>query len=233
MIELRNTRVDQADIWLPDDRLYAETSSRVLPDSRWYSSLKRTFDIAFALGLGLFTAPIWMVAALLIKLTSRGPIIYRQTRCGRGGRHFTCYKFRTMQNGAHERRHELLHLNHMSGPVFKAVNDPRVTPLGRWLRKTSIDELPQLINVLRGEMSIVGPRPAIPEEVAQYTPVHQQRLRVKPGLTCIWQVSGRSAIGFERWMALDLEYVRRRGFWYDCRIVARTVPAVLRGRGAY
>ncbi len=198
-----------------------------------YGVAKRCFDLIFALLLLCFCSPIWLTAALLVKLTSAGPLLYGQTRCGRGGRHFTCYKFRTMHDGAHERRHELLHMNEMSGPVFKVPNDPRVTAIGRRLRKLSIDEIPQLLNVLRGEMSIVGPRPAIPEEVAQYTPRQLGRLGVKPGLTCLWQVSGRSSIGFERWMELDLEYIARRSFWYDLRIVLRTVPAVLSGRGAY
>ncbi|MGH2586131.1 MAG: sugar transferase [Dehalococcoidia bacterium] len=196
-----------------------------------YEAAKRTFDVLVSVIALIMTAPIWIVVSLLL-WTSPGPIIFRQTRCGKDGRPFTCYKFRTMVEDAHERRAEFLHLNQASGPVFKAWDDPRVTSIGRWLRRTSIDELPQLINVLRGEMSIVGPRPPLPEEVDEYSQWQLQRLAVKPGLTCLWQISGRSLIGFEEWVALDLAYISRRSFWYDVTIVLRTVPAVLSGVGA-
>lgn len=211
----------------------ASDSVSIGQDKRLYAVGKRAFDLVLGALALLASMPIWLVAAIAVKLTSHGPILYGQTRCGRDGRAFTCYKFRTMIVGAHEMRGDLLEQHPMSGPVFKLPNDPRMTPIGRWLRKLSIDELPQLINVLLGDMSIVGPRPAIPEEVAQYTPRERIRLSVKPGLTCLWQVSGRSNISFDQWIEMDIEYIVQRGFWLDCWIVARTVPAVLKTQGAY
>jgi lipopolysaccharide/colanic/teichoic acid biosynthesis glycosyltransferase len=201
-------------------------------DRRVYLTCKRGFDISFGLVLLIASLPLWLLAALLIRLTSPGPVLFRQTRCGQHGAEFTCYKFRTMVNGAHGRRHEVLHLNELSGPVFKVRKDPRATRLGRVLRRTSIDELPQLLNVIKGDMSIVGPRPPLPEEVAEYSPQDRIRLSVKPGLTCLWQISGRSNIGFERWMELDREYVLRRNFLFDLVIVLRTIPALITCRGA-
>jgi lipopolysaccharide/colanic/teichoic acid biosynthesis glycosyltransferase len=177
-------------------------------------------------------APLMIVISAVIKLTSPGPVVFRQTRCGIGGRHFTCYKFRTMFKGAEALMDELADLNEVSGPVFKLRHDPRITWAGRFLRKSSLDEVPQLINVLRGDMSLVGPRPPVPEEVAMYTAHDLGRLAVKPGMTCLWQVSGRSNIGFAEWVELDLEYIRKRGFWYDAWIMMRTIPAVVSGRGA-
>lgn len=202
-------------------------------DSRAYAVAKRLFDVLFALVALAFTSPLWLLVALLVWATSPGPIIYRQTRLGRGGRPFTCLKFRSMVRDADVRKIHLLHRNEVTGPVFKIEADPRVTPVGKWLRKLSIDELPQLLNVLAGQMSVVGPRPPIPDEVEHYAPWQRGRLAVKPGLTCIWQVSGRSLLGFEEWMRLDLEYIRRRSFWFDLVLVVRTVPAVLLGRGAH
>jgi len=194
---------------------------------------KRGFDLVIASVLLVGTMPLWLGVAWLIAATTPGPVLLRQRRCGRGGRHFTCYKFRSMVMQAEALRGELLVLNEMSGPVFKIRRDPRVTRVGRWIRKTSIDELPQLVNVLRGEMSIVGPRPPLPAEVATYDTQVWRRLSVQPGLTCLWQISGRSRIGFDEWVSLDLEYIRRRSFWLDLEIVLRTIPAVLSGRGAY
>lgn len=197
-----------------------------------YAVTKRTFDIVFALSLLLVSLPVWLIVAALVRLTSPGPALYRQVRCGQNGQSFSCYKFRTMVNDADQQKDALRHLNELSGPVFKIRSDPRVTRVGRWLRKSSIDELPQLINVLRGEMSIVGPRPPLPQEVEQYGPYEWVRLAVKPGLTCLWQVSGRSDLDFPRWVALDREYIERRSFWLDLLIVVWTIPAVLTGRGA-
>jgi lipopolysaccharide/colanic/teichoic acid biosynthesis glycosyltransferase len=202
------------------------------PDRPLYRAAKRLADITIALVLLVLTAPIWLAAAVLVRLSGPGPVIFRQTRCGENGRLFTCYKFRTMVDGADEQKADLLHLNETTGPVFKMRHDPRRTPIGRWLRKLSIDELPQLLNVLTGDMSLVGPRPPLPDEVATYTPYEWGRLTVKPGLTCIWQVSGRSLVGFAEWVALDLEYVRRRGFLLDLLLLIRTVPAVITGKGA-
>jgi exopolysaccharide biosynthesis polyprenyl glycosylphosphotransferase len=193
---------------------------------------KRAIDVSVALLLMLLAMPVVAAIAVLIKLTSGGQVLYRQTRCGLNGRRFTLYKFRTMVEGAEDRQEELRHLNEMNGPVFKLERDPRVTRFGRFLRKFSLDELPQLWNVLRGDMSMVGPRPPIPDEVAQYERWQRRRLSMKPGLTCLWQVSGRNQIDFDRWMELDLEYIDSWSPWLDLKILAKTVPAVLTGRGA-
>jgi lipopolysaccharide/colanic/teichoic acid biosynthesis glycosyltransferase len=158
--------------------------------------------------------------------------LFRQIRCGLNGRVFTLYKFRTMVADAEHRRGELQHLNEMAGPVFKLRRDPRVTLLGRFLRRFSLDELPQLWNVLRGDMSLVGPRPPIPEEVAQYQRWQRRRLSMKPGLTCLWQISGRNDLDFDRWMQLDLEYIDSWSPTLDLKILLKTIPAVLSGKGA-
>jgi lipopolysaccharide/colanic/teichoic acid biosynthesis glycosyltransferase len=194
---------------------------------------KRLIDIlGAAVGL-LFSLPLLLVAAVLIKLESRGPVIYKSIRIGRGARPFTFLKLRSMVDGAEQHRQKLSHLNEADGPVFKISADPRVTRIGRLLRMTSIDEIPQLWNVLRGEMSLVGPRPPIAAEVVQYEPWQLRRLDVVPGITCLWQISGRSRIGFQEWMRLDLEYIRHRSFLLDLKILIRTIPAVLSREGAY
>jgi lipopolysaccharide/colanic/teichoic acid biosynthesis glycosyltransferase len=194
---------------------------------------KRLLDIVGAsVGL-LLSSPLLLIAAVLIKLESRGPVIYRSTRIGRGARPFAFLKLRSMVDGAELHRQKLSHLNEADGPVFKIAADPRVTRIGRLLRMTSIDEMPQLWNVLRGEMSLVGPRPPIAEEVVQYEPWQLRRLDVVPGITCLWQISGRSRIGFQEWMRLDLEYIRHRSFLLDLKILIRTIPAVLSREGAY
>ncbi|HVP37962.1 MAG TPA: sugar transferase [Candidatus Saccharimonadales bacterium] len=194
---------------------------------------KRLLDI-LASGLALLVAgPVMLVLGILVRLDSVGPMFYRQRRAGLGGRLFTFYKLRSMHVGAHLRRSELWHLNEADGPVFKISKDPRVTRLGRWLRRTSLDELPQLLNVLKGEMSLVGPRPPLPEEVERYEPWQMRRLDVKPGITCLWQISGRSRLGFDEWMRLDLEYIRHRSLALDLKILLRTLPAVLSRDGAY
>lgn len=202
-------------------------------DRMGYRIAKRMLDIVVATFGLVILSPVLLLVAALIVMTSPGPAIFRQTRCGKDGKPFTCYKFRTMVTDAEIIRLQLLHLNEVSGPVFKIRKDPRVTTLGRWLRKTSLDELPQLINVLRGEMSLVGPRPALPEEVRRYSPEQRIRLLVKPGLTCLWQVSGRSNVPFEQWVRLDAEYVQRQNLWLDLQILLRTIPAVLTGHGAF
>jgi lipopolysaccharide/colanic/teichoic acid biosynthesis glycosyltransferase len=194
---------------------------------------KRILDVSVAAVLFLLSLPLLLVTAIAIKLDSRGPILFRSIRCGRGGKPFVFYKLRSMGNGAHSMKPSLLHLNEVDGPVFKLSNDPRITRVGRWLRRTSIDELPQLWNVLRGDMSLVGPRPPIPEEVEQYTPTQRRRLSVKPGLTCLWQVQGRSDLSFDKWVELDLQYIFERSFATDVKILARTIPAVLSCKGAY
>jgi lipopolysaccharide/colanic/teichoic acid biosynthesis glycosyltransferase len=182
----------------------------------------------------VFFSPVILLAALGIKLTSPGPILFRQQRSGLNGRPFILYKFRTMVTNAEQLKHELAAMNEMSGPVFKVSNDPRVTRIGRFLRKFSIDEFPQLINVLRAEMSLVGPRPLPVDEVKRFNDLaHRRRLSVKPGLTCLWQISGRNNVkDFKDWVRLDLEYIDNWSLWLDCKILCRTVPVVLVGTGA-
>lgn len=198
-----------------------------------YARSKRAFDILFSAVFLLVSWPCFLLIALLVKLTSRGPVIFRQERVGQGGRPFTCYKFRSMCADAETRKEKLMSLNEASGPVFKIKNDPRITPLGAFLRKFSLDELPQFINVLKGEMSLVGPRPPLPCEVSAYSAYQRQRLAVKPGLTCLWQVSGRSNISFERWVELDLMYIENMSFFNDLKIILKTIPAVFLGEGAH
>ena len=194
---------------------------------------KRCLDVVGAAVALVLHSPLLLFAALAIKLESRGPVFYRCTRIGKNGRPFTFLKLRSMVDGADRRRHHVVHLNEADGPVFKIANDPRVTRVGRFLRVTSIDEIPQFFNVLRGEMTLVGPRPALPHEVAQYEPWQLHRLDVLPGITCLWQISGRSRIGFQEWMRLDLEYIKHRSFLLDLKILLRTIPAVLSRDGAY
>ena len=194
--------------------------------------VKRAIDLALSLFLFVATLPIQLVAAIAIKLSSSGPVLFTQKRCGLNGRHFTLLKFRTMYTGAEERLSEISHLNEMSGPVFKSSADPRLTPVGRILRRLSIDELPQLWNVIRGDMSLVGPRPPLPEEVSRYEPWQHRRLSLSPGMTCLWQISGRNDLDFNRWMELDLKYIDTWSPMLDLKILLKTVPAVLSGRGA-
>ena len=196
-----------------------------------YLAAKRALDVLGAAGLLLVFAPVVLTAYLVLWLTTRGRPIFCQERLGLGGRPFTMYKFRTMQPDAIRRQHAVK--NEHEGPIFKNRRDPRITRLGRFLRSTSIDEMPQLVNVLLGQMSLVGPRPPLRTEVAQYKPWQRRRLTVKPGLTCLWQVSGRSEIGFEQWVRMDLWYVSNQGLWTDLGLLARTPCSVLSRRGAY
>ena len=203
------------------------------PSNETQLALKRALDIAISLMLLALAGPVIGIAALAIRLTSPGSVLFKQKRIGLNGRMFTLYKFRTMIEDAHARRDEVAHLNEMNGPVFKVRDDPRVTPVGRWLRRFSLDELPQLWNVLKGDMSLVGPRPPIPEEVESYHRWHRRRLSMKPGLTCLWQVSGRNQIqDFDHWMKLDLQYIDNWSPSLDLKILLRTIPAVLSGKGA-
>jgi exopolysaccharide biosynthesis polyprenyl glycosylphosphotransferase len=202
------------------------------PQNEYLLFVKNTVDIILAGLLLLILAPVLLLVSMLIKLTSDGPVIFKQTRCGLGGRKFLLYKFRSMVLDAEGKKHHLEHLNEMSGPVFKLSNDPRCTPLGRFLRKFSIDELPQLVNVLKGDMSFVGPRPPIPEEVEKYERWQRRRLRMKPGLTCLWQVSGRNEIDFSEWMRMDLDYIDSWSLLLDLKIFLKTIPIVLLGKGA-
>lgn len=199
----------------------------------WQVAVKRLMDIvASALAIVVLT-PVLLSVALLIRVTSRGPVLYVQERVGRDGAPFRMVKFRSMYRDAHERRSEHAELNIHQGPIFKIRDDPRITPVGRAMRRLSIDELPQFFNVLMGSMSLVGPRPALPEEFLDYTERERQRLLVKPGVTCIWQVSGRSDVDFDTWIDMDLEYIEDWSLRMDLKLLAKTVPAVITGRGAY
>ncbi len=198
----------------------------------WQFALKRAVDVAGSLILLALSAPVWLAVALAVKLDSPGPIFFVQPRCGRYGRVFPFLKFRTMVSDAESRKAALRQLNEKSGPVFKMQRDPRVTRVGRILRKYSIDELPQVLNVLVGHMSLVGPRPPVPAEVEKYELDHRGRLSMRPGLTCLWQVSGRNEIEFEDWVKLDIEYVERWSLLLDLQILIATFPAVISGRGA-
>lgn len=203
-----------------------------VPENRAAILVKKLLDRVGAAVVITLTSPLLLVTAIAIKIDSGGPVIYRQKRTGRNGRVFDMLKFRTMTNGAEHLKEQLRHLNEMSGPVFKIKNDPRVTHIGKFLRKYSIDELPQLFNVLKGDMSLVGPRPPLPREVEQYAPWQHRRLSVKPGVTCLWQVNGRNKINFDEWMKLDLQYIDRWSLREDIRILAKTVPTVLKGSGS-
>ncbi len=194
--------------------------------------VKRALDFVMALVVLAVLSPLLLILAALVKLTSRGPILFRQTRCGLGARKFTLYKFRSMRADADLIREELEALNEVDGPVFKIKNDPRCTPVGRFMRKFSLDELPQLVNIIKGDMSFVGPRPPLPAEVEKYERWQRRRLRMQPGLTCLWALEGRSKLSFRRWMELDLEYIDHWSMGLDWKILLRTIPVVLLGRGA-
>ncbi|HET6644492.1 MAG TPA: exopolysaccharide biosynthesis polyprenyl glycosylphosphotransferase [Fimbriimonadales bacterium] len=198
-----------------------------------YAFWKRVLDIVGSIFLILLLSPVLIAIALLVKLTSPGGIIYRSPRVGKGGAIFPFLKFRSMYKDADGKLAALLEKNEKDGPIFKMKHDPRITPVGRVLRKYSLDELPQLFNVLRGEMSLVGPRPPIPREVDQYDEKSFVRLSVTPGITCLWQICGRSDTSFQEWMALDTLYVEQMSFWLDLKILLKTPTAVLRGDGAY
>jgi exopolysaccharide biosynthesis polyprenyl glycosylphosphotransferase len=194
--------------------------------------VKRVLDTALSIAVLIILLPVMAVVALLIKLTSPGPVLFVQNRVGMNQRQFKLYKFRSMVADAEARKLQLAHLNERDGPAFKIENDPRITRIGRFIRKTSIDELPQLFNVLSGEMSLVGPRPPLPEEVKKYEWLFRKRLSVKPGITCIWQISGRNNVSFDRWMQMDHEYIENWSIWLDLQILFKTIPAVLFSRGA-
>jgi exopolysaccharide biosynthesis polyprenyl glycosylphosphotransferase len=199
----------------------------------WRAGAKRAFDVAVSVGLIVLTAPVWLVIALAVKLTSRGPVLFTQERVGRRGRRFEVYKFRTMVVDAERMLVHLSDDNQADGPLFKLKRDPRVTRVGRVLRKLSLDELPQLLNVVKGEMSLVGPRPALPREVTQWEPELFDRLRVQPGITGMWQVNGRSNSSFAEYQRWDLYYVDNWSLWRDLSILVKTVPVVLSQKGAY
>ena len=196
--------------------------------------VKRMLDAVLASVILIALLPLFLTVALMVRLTSRGSTFYVCEYVGRRGRRFVGYKFRTMVANAETKKAELIHLNHMKGPAFKIRRDPRITPFGCFLRKLSIDELPQLWNVVRGDMSLVGPRPPLPEEWAEFKDWQRAKLAVVPGITCTWQVNGRSDIvDFDEWARMDLQYIERWSLWEDSKLLVRTIPAVLTGRGAY
>ena len=206
----------------------------------WHSTIrfslafKRLMDIVLGVSALVLSSPIFLLTAFLVKITSPGPIIFSQIRVGRYGRHFKFYKFRSMYIDAEARKAELMkHNESQDGVIFKMKHDPRITPVGRFIRKFSIDELPQLFNVLLGDMSLVGPRPPLPSEVKSYTLEERKRLNITPGITCLWQVSGRSELPFSKQIALDKEYIASRNAWKDFLILLKTIPAILTGKGAW
>jgi len=194
---------------------------------------KRFLDMLASGVLLILFSPLYFVAILAVKTSSSGPIFFRQTRVGQRGKEFTMYKFRSMYGDAEARKAELMQFNETEGLTFKMRHDPRITPVGRLFRRFSIDELPQIYNVFKGDMSLVGPRPPVPSEVAEYSLTQRRRLEVTPGITCIWQVSGRSDIPFEKQVEMDIEYVQTRSFSKDIELLLRTIPAVISGKGAY
>lgn len=201
--------------------------------SYYYEFFKRAIDITCSTVGLIVLSPVFVVVGILIKLESKGEIIFKQKRVGRNREEFEMYKFRSMVVNAEELKEKLAKENEMSGPMFKMTDDPRITKVGKFIRKTSIDELPQLVNVLRGEMSLVGPRPSLPKEVAEFEEWMHERLEVKPGLTCYWQVSGRNNIDFEDWMKLDIKYVRERNLWLDIKLILKTVLVLFGDENAH
>ena len=190
--------------------------------SKAYLIAKRITDVLFS-GIGLIIlSPVFVIVAIAIKLDSKGPIFFKQDRVGKDEELFSMYKFRSMVVNAEELKKALENQNEMSGPMFKMKKDPRITRVGRFIRKTSIDELPQLVNVIKGDMSLVGPRPSLPKEVEQFEPWMKERLTVQPGITCFWQVRGRNSIPFEEWMKLDVKYVRERNYFLDIKLIFKT-----------
>jgi lipopolysaccharide/colanic/teichoic acid biosynthesis glycosyltransferase len=206
------------------------------PSANWRIPLqlaaKRLFDIVLSAGLIVALSPLGLILAVLVKMSARGPVFYRWRVVGLGGRRFVGYKFRSMVANAEALKPQLLRQNEMSGPVFKLTNDPRITGVGRWMRRYSLDELPQLFSVLAGHMSLVGPRPPLESEYVQFTSFQKQKLAVKPGITCLWQVNGRNRIhDFDDWVRLDLEYIRTWSLLLDLKILLRTIVEVFRGSG--
>jgi lipopolysaccharide/colanic/teichoic acid biosynthesis glycosyltransferase len=214
-----------------NDELRILTAPRRVP-SAWLA-IKRLTDVVLGSIALIAALPIVACAALAIAVVDRGSPFYSQERVGLNGRLFRMFKLRTMVEGAHEMRDDLLHLNELDGPVFKIKNDPRLHPLGAFLRRTSIDELPNLFNVLRGEMSLVGPRPPLPSEVEHYSPYAMRRLTVTPGITCLWQINGRCSVSFDEWMRLDNEYIDTWSPLGDLLLIVKTIPAVIRKDGAH
>ena len=207
-----------------EDAIAIDFSDVLVKESILYSITKRLIDIVGSLCGIILLSPLFLIVAILIKLEDpKGKVFFAQERNGRYPKTFKMYKFRSMVHNAEELLKDLMDRNEQTGPVFKINDDPRITKVGKVIRRTSIDELPQLFNVLKGDMSLVGPRPPIPHEVEQYNSYQMQRLAVKPGLTCIWQVSGRNSIGFDEWVEMDIEYIKTRNLWLDIKLIFKTV----------
>lgn len=224
---MQNVRLEREietneNILFPKEIEIPQTYSKKCSKSRTYFFIKRTIDIVSSLAGLVLMAPIMLIIAICIKLESKGPVIFSQERVGEKGKIFKMYKFRSMVTNAEELLHKLQEKNEMTGPMFKIKEDPRITKIGKFIRKTSIDELPQLFNVLKGDMSLVGPRPSLPREVKEFTNRQRLRLIAKPGLTCYWQVSGRNTIGFEEWMELDIKYIEERNTVTDIKLILKT-----------
>ncbi|WP_297631082.1 sugar transferase [uncultured Clostridium sp.] len=202
-------------------------------DLKVYEVVKRTADVVLSVIGLIILSPILLIVAIAIKLESKGPLIFAQDRVGKDKRNFKMYKFRSMVVNAEEIKKKLKHKNEMSGPMFKMKNDPRITKVGKFIRKTSIDELPQLINVIKGDMSLVGPRPSLPDEVKEFEPWMMRRFEVKPGLTCYWQVGGRNEIEFEDWMKLDIKYVENRSVSEDIKLIFKTFFVLFGDKNAH
>lgn len=191
-------------------------------EKHFYMFFKRLFDVICSISAIILLSPLLIITSILIKADSKGPVLFKQKRCGKDGKEFTMYKFRSMVVNAEDMLKDLLDKNEQTGPVFKIKEDPRITRIGKFIRRTSIDELPQLFNILKGDMSIVGPRPPLPREVKQYDSYQRLRLSVKPGLTCYWQVMGRDSIGFDKWVELDIKYIMERSIWVDLSLIFKT-----------
>ena len=216
---------------MEEKQLEIESESSV--EFSLYEVIKRVIDVVCSFLGVLVLSPLFIIIAIIIKSTSKGPVFFSQKRVGKNGREFDMYKFRSMVVNAEELKEKLAAQNEMSGPMFKMKDDPRVTKVGKFIRKTSIDELPQLWNVLKGDMSLVGPRPSLPKEVAQFEEWMYKRLEVKPGLTCIWQVSGRNNIDFEDWMKLDIKYVEEKNLWIDIKLILKTAGVLFGDKNAH
>ena len=215
------------------DTMQVEDERIIKKDNRIiYNLSKKIIDFSLSAVALVILSPLLLIVAILIKLESKGPVIFSQKRVGLNGKEFKMYKFRSMVVNAEELKEKLAKQNEMSGPMFKMKDDPRVTKIGKFIRKTSIDELPQLINILKGDMSLVGPRPPIPREVIQYNKYQYQRLLVKPGITCYWQISGRNNIDFDEWVELDLKYIKERNLFKDIYIILMTLPVLLGDKNA-
>lgn len=231
-VEEGETSVEVLDAEFVNQQSYAAISETV-ESRKVYEAAKRAVDIIGSLVGLIILSPVFAVTAIAIKAEDGASPIFAQTRVGKDGKFFRMYKFRSMCDGAERKLKELADQNEVDGPAFKMTNDPRVTKVGAFIRKTSIDELPQLVNILKGDMSIVGPRPPLGHEVMKYNDYQMKRLSVKPGLTCYWQCSGRSDVSFDEWMDMDMKYINERGFWKDIEIILKTIPAVLFHKGAY